>query len=562
MLRATFGAGLVLALLATPLSVAAQNALTPEQWREDLRVLARELPARHRSAFDPVKSGTTREAFERAVAELDARIPALADHEVVVGLARLAAMLRDGHTRLTLPQDPAVGFSRAHTSTEPPSDSSLYMRHLPVKLELFSDGLFVRASTPEHRGLIGAKVLEIGRMSADSALEAVRPVVHYDNEMGFKHLAPTRLTIPEVLHAQRVTGDRGRVRLLLEERSGGQREVVLAPVPLFDAPRFIEAREVAAAPALLAERQPDAWYWLEYLPEDRTVYVQVNRVGSTEEEPMIDFARRIGRIVHDSAAARVVLDLRFSPGGDNSTMRPLLHVLSTDDAINRFGRLVVLTGRATFSAAQTLVNELEYASQALFMGEPPGNAPSAFGDSRKLRLPNSGLTLRASTRYHRDRGPESRTSTDVVIPVALSSSDYLANRDPVLEAALAFRAPQDPRALARLIFERAGWAPAQRVCFAHLADTRLQHDAVEAGLTECGAILMDIGRPEVAVQWFRMNLNHLGNSARVHLGLAQALAATGEPDAARDALGRALALAPDDTDVRELAEQLRSRAPQ
>ena len=97
----------LLALLALPVGARAQRALTEEQWREDLRFLAQELPNRHRNAFDRVKGRATRAHFDSAVAALDHRIPSLADHEVVVGMAGLVAMIGDGHTRLTLPQDPA-----------------------------------------------------------------------------------------------------------------------------------------------------------------------------------------------------------------------------------------------------------------------------------------------------------------------------------------------------------------------------------------------------------------------------------------------------------------------
>jgi hypothetical protein len=49
--------------------------LTSEQWRQDLRYLATELAKRHKNAFHQV----SREQFEKAVNELDARIPTLKD---------------------------------------------------------------------------------------------------------------------------------------------------------------------------------------------------------------------------------------------------------------------------------------------------------------------------------------------------------------------------------------------------------------------------------------------------------------------------------------------------
>jgi len=71
-------------------------ALRAQQWREDLRFFATELVRRHRNAYHLV----SKEDLDRAVAELDARVPSLRDHEVVVGMQRLAAMIGDGHTFL------------------------------------------------------------------------------------------------------------------------------------------------------------------------------------------------------------------------------------------------------------------------------------------------------------------------------------------------------------------------------------------------------------------------------------------------------------------------------
>jgi hypothetical protein len=59
---------------------AQMRPLTKEQWREDLRYFARELPRRHKNLFH----ATSREQFERSVAELHEEIPTLQGHQIVV----------------------------------------------------------------------------------------------------------------------------------------------------------------------------------------------------------------------------------------------------------------------------------------------------------------------------------------------------------------------------------------------------------------------------------------------------------------------------------------------
>ena len=42
----------------------------------------------------------TREQFDAAVTNLDKRIPSLTREQIIVELARIVAMVRDGHTRI------------------------------------------------------------------------------------------------------------------------------------------------------------------------------------------------------------------------------------------------------------------------------------------------------------------------------------------------------------------------------------------------------------------------------------------------------------------------------
>ena len=76
--------------------------LSTQQWREDLRFLARELPKRHANAFH----FTPRERFEEAVADLDSKLTNDAD-TAWVGLQRVVSLVGDAHTYLQTPQDSA-----------------------------------------------------------------------------------------------------------------------------------------------------------------------------------------------------------------------------------------------------------------------------------------------------------------------------------------------------------------------------------------------------------------------------------------------------------------------
>src|SRR6266542_6722890 len=135
--------GAVLSLLFVSPSFLAQDkaqAAAPhhaesdtDKGREDHRFLAAEMPKDHKNLFHTM----TRDQFESAVKELDRRIPSLARHQIIVEMARIVAMVGDGHTNIAPTRDPKIGF-----------------RAYPVRLFLFQDGLYVRAAARAHADLV------------------------------------------------------------------------------------------------------------------------------------------------------------------------------------------------------------------------------------------------------------------------------------------------------------------------------------------------------------------------------------------------------------------------
>ncbi len=254
-----------------------------ERWREDLRFMAGEMPKVHRNLFHTM----TRAQFEGAVKSLDERIPSLARHQIIVEMARIVAMVGDGHTNISPTRDPKIGF-----------------RAYPVQLYFFKDGLYVRAAAGEEAELVGARVLGIGSASTEKAYDAVREIIGRDNEMDARFFAPYLLAMPEVLHALGLVRDMENAPFLLEIR-GRRKTVNLKPAgpaekmsPETDAswaPRqhWVDARDGAARPVPLWLKDPRDKYWFEYLPDAKAMYVQFNEVGNKEEETVEAFAERL-----------------------------------------------------------------------------------------------------------------------------------------------------------------------------------------------------------------------------------------------------------------------------
>lgn len=422
------------ALLVAPPSfsqAAPRHTLTPEQWREDLRMMMSELPRRHRNLYHT----TSAETFDSAAQALHTRIPRLARHEIILEMARIVALTGDGHTNIYPTRDAAIGF-----------------RALPVALYLFRDGLYVRAAHRIHSDLAGARVVRVGDASVDEAYGRIRPYIGHDNEMGVRFYAAQLLAIPEVLHAAGLAPSPDSVLFELEV-GGGMRSVWLRPIgPVDLAPLdadvswrrkagWVDARDRAAASEpLWISRDPEkVLWWYMVMPSSRTVYAQINQVRNGPTETFGDFTERLLTAIDSVQADRLIVDLRLNRGGNGVLLRPLVNGILKRPNVNERGKLLVLTGRGTWSAAQFLIDDLQKYADATFIGEPSASKGNHYGDSRRITLPNSGITVRVATIYWQGWLPgDQRAWVAPDVAAGLSFTDYARNDDPVLTSALSF----------------------------------------------------------------------------------------------------------------------------
>jgi hypothetical protein len=423
---------LTAAALVTGTPVAAQNPPTLDtsevgRWVADLAYLRAEMPARHANLFHDM----SRAQFDSALGSIESRLPSLARHQVIVELQKLAALIRDGHSNVGPWRDSVIGF-----------------QSLPVAFYWFQEGIIVRAADSAHADLIGARVIEIGGQPIDSAIARVRPLISHDNEMGVRAFTPLFLAMPEILHAIGAAADMGRIPLVVE-KDGRRRAITLAPAGRFPMltgeadrswvrrPGWIDARD--GQPGTLWLSDPTNYYWCRHLGGERALYCQINTIQQKPTDSLRVFMARAIATADSARAEKFVLDLRLN-GGGNGGFNKLILLPLIKSRYDVPGRLYVLTGRRTWSAAQMLVTELQKYTTAIFVGEPTASRGNHYGDSFRIVLPNSRVTFRVSTLWHqyldsRDKRPMIQPG----ISVPLSFVEYAAGRDPVLSAALSAR---------------------------------------------------------------------------------------------------------------------------
>jgi len=518
-----------------------------EKWRQDLRYMAEEMPKYHKNLFHAV----TRDQFAVAVGRLNEKIPSLARHQIIVELARIVAMVSDGHTNIAPTRDPKIGF-----------------RIFPVKFYFFADGLYVRAATREHADIVGTRVRRIGNVSTEQAYRSVRDIIGRDNEMDAKFFAPFLLAMPEVLHALGIINDMEACTFEVD-KEGQTKAVTLHPfgpaqmmppdtdLSWASEPNWIDAREAAQQPTPLWLKDSQNKFWFEYLTGSRTVYVQFNQVGNKDDETVEEFSRRLLAFVDSNPVSRLVLDLRLNRGGNGDFARPILRSIIKADKIDQKGKLFTIVGRSTWSAAQFLVNDLEKYTNTILVGEPTGGKPNSFGDSHKITLPNSGITVRVSTLWWQQDERDKRQWTAPELAADLTFEDYRANIDPALKIALNYvdgkslgvllteaLAANDPQLAAERYNE---WrsAPVNRYANAEEQVNRLGYE------------LIAMKRLSQAIEAFKLNVAAYSQSANVYDSLAEAYLLSGNRELAIKNFEKALALEPSMSSAIEALKKLR-----
>jgi hypothetical protein len=401
-------------------SSGASSAAVPGA-ESDVRLLAQQLEAVHPDLFASVPRARFRAAVESAATRADE----LSENELLVELMRIAALpgVGNGHSGI-FPGDP-----------EHRRDLHLY----PLRLYSFPDGTYV-VDEKANDGLVGARLTGIGGVSYAEVARRVRPLVPHDNASNLQGYLPHYVLTAEVLDGLDIAD--GLTPLEFTFTQGGRsRSVTLSPV---SAPAYVAAfRDPIHGhyPSILPRRKPTPLYlrksasllWVDTLDRGRAVFVGFNSV----QRPSSTLVDRVTALSRRPQVKRVVVDLRLNGGGDNTTYASLLGAL-TNASVNRRGRLFVLIGRATFSAAANFAADVDRLTKATFIGEPTGGFVRGYGDTVSVLLPKSGINVRIAARYW-DFGKGSGDRRLAINPdrkVNVTIADFLAGRDPVLTAAL------------------------------------------------------------------------------------------------------------------------------
>jgi tetratricopeptide (TPR) repeat protein len=517
-------------------------------WREDLTEL---LEAVKREHPEPYRR-TSRPDLERAVAALRDSIPRLPAHRIIVGFARLLASIGDGHTSLPLYFAAGVDF---HV--------------LPYRLGVYDDGVYVEAADRAYAELVGRRVTAIGDVRIDEALRRVASLISRDNDNWIAAVAPHLLNRIEVLHALGMAPDLTSTTLTAGLGAASTETRVAAlpspPATEYGVPflvrlthDWVDARDTASRPPPLHQRRFDEIYFWEYLPEHDVLYIKWDQVQNRVNGPTaLTVIREAMTFARERRPAKTVLDIRNNTGGNGGLLPPIIREIVRTREIDEPGKLFLVIGRRTFSAGQMMTSDLEQYSSAILVGEPSSAHYTGPAGHEMVALPNSRVSIAiAPDSYQMGAYPrDPRRQATPRLAAVPTFEDYASNRDPALEAVLAY----DPESLTREVMAAlaAGDTAAAEGhvrAFDARPVNRFRDATVE--LNALGYRLLREGRTEAAVSVFELNVRLHPRYANGWDSLGEAYVRTERRSDAIVAFRRAIALEPGLAPSREWLRRL------
>jgi hypothetical protein len=384
-----------------------------DQWRADIASLAQQMQSFHSLPFP----GISQADFNANVADLRNRIPSMSDPEIRTALEKLVASIEDPHTDVAWPY-PSPFLS------------------LPLSFYWFDDGIYITAAAAQYQNLLGGRVTGVGQTGIGDATVALTALVPHENDQWVKHRIPLQeLTNADFLFGTGLISDINGVPLQVQTAADG---TISASIPSLGNYQMPGQIPVFQGTPPLYRQKPNWNYWATIIDGGATVYFQYNSCMEDPKQPSADFFAQLDQLQAQPGVQRIILDMRNNSGGFTSILSPWIDKIQAS-RFNQSGRLYVIVGRATFSAAMEATNHLHDRTAALFVGEPTGAKPQFELRRGDFGLPYFGIRVSYSQGVESANVPDNTLTPDIV--TGLTFQQYMDGVDPALDAILSIPAP-------------------------------------------------------------------------------------------------------------------------
>jgi len=396
----------LLALTAT-LSLCASGCrppgLAPDKLRADLDFMFRTIRETHPNPYAYISEAKLADLHNAAAARIDRPMTPAQFYWLT---APAVAAIRSGHTFLRRPSEKFLTYQQL--------GGAVY----PIAIRLAGDAgekvILADVLSPPQMP-IGGQILTI---DGQDAMAFLMPLARRMPDEG-RDAAPALLQRPQTLQLLLWLSQGGKrpLKLRVRDAAGQEGDYLLPP---------LHSNEISRRQA---ERN-HKWRWLPYscrLVDDPNAAV-VTIDSFTDKHWYVLFLGDTLRQLRDKKPTDLIIDLRRNRGG-SVLLAELLLGLVADKPFKLYekvtvklpngnkasmsmpeiipakgrrlfpGRVWVLIGRGTASAAVAFAAAVKHYRIGALIGEQTGGPGAVYGNPRRFRLPNSGLQLQVATNH-------------------------------------------------------------------------------------------------------------------------------------------------------------------
>ena len=392
---------------------------TKTEWQEDLSYLSSQMRTIHPDIYSMV----SKRSLDSLENEINERILNSDDSDILMDLFQFTAAPNDAHTF------PFIFF--------PCFD----LHSLPIQIYGFPDGWYVVEAGRRYKDLIGSKIVKIDSQDINDIFEKYPVFLGVENEQSRKERFTYMVVIPEWLKYHKIVNTINKVDFTFEDKNSIQYTKRLPSYKYF--PPFIwsSIAEIENDKPYVYTNPRKDWYQFTPINNDKVLYIEYHQCDNQSgKETVAEFALNIEEHLANIDYERYIIDLRSNDGGNNNVNRELMRVIRDSEKINKLGKLYVLIGRRTFSAAVMFANQLQMQTDAIFVGEATSQGPVFYGQPYLIELPNSKLIIGISSNHTIGGIPfDNRKSIEPDIKIEYTIEDFLNKQDPIIEKALNFK---------------------------------------------------------------------------------------------------------------------------
>lgn len=417
---------LILTLFAS-ISFAQVGKNQARKWRDDLVQLHSDLIARHVNVYHK----TTEALLDSAVNLLYEEIPQLTTNQILVRVSQIVAQVGDGHT-----------------SFVPGNQKKKWFKFFPMKFWSFSEGTYVISTTERYSEFLAKKLISIENTPISEVYTKISTTIGADNEMEYVYSVPFEIPRPELLHVLGITTsdkmaefhfENGSTTLYPIELKEWRNEKYICANTIYPDGKSPSQRVdfLFATELTLDSLKYKRYYWYTHLKLDNALYFQYNKCWNQKNRPTFEaIVMDMFNDLDEARVDRLIIDLRQNSGGEPLIAKPLIDELLKRIKYVDEGRVFVLVGRRTFSAALTNAVQLRKIG-ARIVGEAPRGKPNNPSERRDINLKATNIWATVSTQFvERDAELKDQDYLPIEIKCDLSFHNYQKGRDSVLEKAL------------------------------------------------------------------------------------------------------------------------------